>query len=131
MEEKEIKTRTAKIWLGDDGIIRATALPITEQTLVDAEADVAAIVKVGQGKRRPVLADIRKIKSTSRAGRQLYSKDETAKIVSAVAFIIGSPISKVIGSLFLGLSRLPVPVKLFTLEAEAIEWLKGFLENEK
>lgn len=45
-----------------------------------------------------------------------------------MALLIGSPVSRMIGNFFLGINRLRVPVRLFSDEAEALEWLKRYLE---
>ena len=68
--------------------------------------------------------------STDLEGRHLYSQAKLADAISAAAFIVGSPISRVIGSLFLGLSKPPFPVMLFSSEEKVLEWLKGFLDKE-
>ena len=124
-----IETRTVRIWLDDDGIIRILTKPgVTKQTLSDAVENMEAADKVRLGKKRPVFVDIRDAMSTDAEGRKYYARAELAENFSAGAFIISSPISRVIGSLFLGVSKPPFPVKLFTSPEEALEWLKGFLE---
>ena len=50
------------------------------------------------------------------------------KLFLAQAIIVDSPVSRLIGSFFLGLNKPPFPTKLFTSEADAVEWLKGYLQ---
>ena len=116
------------MWLGEDRIARVTQVPGAELTLEDAQETMAAYVKVTKGKRLPILVDTRKMKSMSRETRKYYAGEEAAKVASAVALIIDTPLSKVLGNFYLGLSNPRLPTRLFTAESEALEWLKGYLE---
>jgi hypothetical protein len=127
METEAIVLRTVKIWLDGDGILRIAALPGAEETLEDAKRNVAASEKIITGGPRPMLVDIREIKSQSRDARVYYARPQTARIVGAYAILVGSPISRVIGNFVLGFNKMNVPTRLFTSEAEALAWLKGFL----
>ena len=125
------ETRTTHIWLDENGILRIVTKPsITAQSLADAVENMEALERARLGRKRPVLIDLRKAMSTDSEGRKYYSRAELDQIISASAFIVGSPLSRVIGSLFLGLSKPPFPVRLFESEEEALEWLKGFLDKD-
>ena len=126
--EKEIITRTSKIWLGEDGIIRWTCLPLKEEVLADAIENVEAASKISKDKKSPLLVDLRNLKSVDRKARAYYAGDEAAKVFRACVLLIDSPISKIIGNIFLNFNKPKYPVKLFTSETDAIEWLKGFVE---
>ena len=129
MNNPVTETRTTKIWLDENGIIRILTKPgITRQTLSDAVENMEAVEVVRSGKRRPVFVDLQNAVSTDVEGRRYYSRPELADRFTACAFIIGSPISRVIGSFFLGLNKLPFPVRLFTSDESALEWLKNILE---
>ncbi len=128
MTDKSIETRTAKIWFGEDGILRIVLNPGAELTLADVEEHIAAARKITGGCKAPLLMDSCRIKSVSREARQFATREEAAKFISAQALLVGSPISRVIASFFLGLNKTPHPTKIFTSESEATEWLKGFVE---
>ncbi len=128
MENGEVLTRDAKVWLGEDGIARNIYFPNAEDTLADAKENLAGILKVNRGKRYPLLVDMRKLKSMTREARVYYAGGEGAKTANAGAFLIGSLISKIIGNFFLSFNKPLIPIKLFTSESEAIEWLKGFIQ---
>ncbi len=66
----EVQNRVEKIWLREDGIVQTVVLPGAEYTLVDAKQNLASIVQVSKGKRRPLLVDIRNIKTVQYAARQ-------------------------------------------------------------
>ena len=128
MEREEIVTRVSKVWVGEDGIARVIHVPGAEPTLEDAKETMAAYLKVSKGKRLPLFVDTKKMKSMSREVRLYYSSDEAARVASAVAIIIETPVSRVLGNFFLGLNNPRLPSRLFTSEQEALEWLKGFLK---
>src|SRR5215212_6277647 len=126
MEAEEIVTRTAKVRLEEGGIVRATVLPGAVQTLADAIENTAAEVKLTKGERYALLVDMRQIRSQDREARQYYTRPGCEKTLRAVAIVIASPMSRVIGNFFIGFGTRSVPNRLFTSETEAMEWLKSF-----
>jgi hypothetical protein len=125
-----ITTRTSKTRLGDDGIIRSAMLPGAEDNLETAKENVSAGIKVSRGEKRPLLLDISNIKSMDRDARIYYANSEKREgAEKAVALLIKSPLSRMIGNLFLGLNKSTLPTRLFTDENKALEWLKNFLDK--
>lgn len=131
MPKEVIETQTARIWLDEDGIIRVSLIGVKSEGLAIARENWEALSQTSQGKIRPMFADIRSVKTVGVEERRFYARIETKDLINAVALLVNSPISRVVGSFFLGLNRLPVPIKIFTSEGQALEWLKGFLEKEK
>ena len=128
MEREEIVTRVSKVWVGEDGIARIIHVPGAELTLEDAKETMAAYLKVNKGKRLPLFVDTKEMKSMTRECRHYYASEESAKHASAVAIIVGTPVSRVLGNFYLGLSNPHLTSQLFTSEQEALEWLKEFLK---
>jgi len=128
MSSEAITTRTAKVWLRDDGIVQIAPFPNAYDMLEDAQANVAAGFKAGREQRHPLLVDIRPIKGIDREARAYYSGGSTAQMISAMALLVESPLSRILANFFIGLNKMPVPTRLFTSEAEAVAWLKGFSE---
>jgi len=128
MENEVVATRTSKVWLGEDDIVRAVYAPKAEVQLADAKENIAALVEVSKGKRVLLLADSRPLKSITREAREYFAGKKAAKVENACALLIGSHVSKIIGNFFLGINKPSYPTRLFTSETQAIEWLKGFLE---
>jgi hypothetical protein len=126
--DNEQTSRVARLWLGEDGIVRIIHHPDVEVTLADAEDTMAAYLKLYQGKRRPLLVDTKSMKSLAREARHYYASEEAARVASAVAIIVGTPVSKVLGNFYLGLSNPHLPTRLFSDEDEALAWLKGYRE---
>ena len=100
-----IETRTARIWLGEDGIIRAVLFGVLSEGVAIARENWEAINQVSQGKIRPVFADIRNVKTVGAEERRFYARLETKDLLSAVALLVASPLSRVIGSFFCDLLR--------------------------
>ena len=130
MKNEVIETEVAKVWLGEDGIIRIVNLPGVEVTLENITEINRHLKKLSKGKKVPVFNDIRGVKSITREARLFASGEKSAQVSSAAALLIGSPLSKVIGNFFMGINKPPYPTKLFTSEKKALEWLEGFIETK-
>jgi len=133
MENEVVVTQFTEVWLGEDGIVRSVELPNTgvkvrAATLAHTKEVFSAILKASKGKKRPFLSDVRKFKSADRESREYFASKEVANAISAMAVLIGSPVGRIMGNFFLNFNKPKYPVKLFTSESAAIEWLKGFIE---
>jgi hypothetical protein len=127
METAEV-TRTGKFWLDADGILRILPFVGVEETLDDAKRNVIICAKLAAGKRRPMLIDLRGVKTQSREVRSYYTGPEAQTLFAAVALLIESPMSRMIGNFFLGFNKMDLPTRLFKSENEASVWLKEFRE---
>ena len=123
----QIEVRSQKIWRDSDGIIHAKLKPNIDIGLQDAQEAVRAITTLCEGTRRPILVDMTELKSMDRAARVHFSGPETALAESAAALLVSSPLTRAIGNFFMGLNKPLFPTRLFTSEAEALDWLKSFL----
>jgi hypothetical protein len=126
MQTEETLTRTARIWMESGRMVRVTALPGVVQTLADAQADARVFDKLSERKPFTVLLDMRQLKSQDREAREFYSQPGHTPGLVAVAILIGSPMSRVIGNFFIGFNKSNIPARLFTSEVEALQWLKEF-----
>jgi len=128
MNANEVQTRTGVYHLGADGIIRSTVISGTAETLADAQENIRAAAALARGQRRPVLVDMRGMKSQDREARMYYSGSEATQVARALALLSGSRVNTLIANFFLAVTKLSIPTKLFTDEVEAVTWLKGFLQ---
>lgn len=115
------------VWepLGADGIARCrfnTAAVVTEAVARRTMVDLGALTS---GKRIPLLADIRKMKSLTREGRVFY--DDVTDRFSALALLAGSPATRLIANFFIGMRRPKVPTQMFTNEEKALAWLRRYV----
>jgi hypothetical protein len=125
-ERRSITTRTARIWIDDHDIIHFDGLPGVETTKADVEEIMASTWEICGHRRLPALADVRRVKAVDRTARAHRSSPE--RVPLAVALLVGSPLSRVIGNFFIGLNKTLIPSRLFTSEPEALAWLRGFRE---
>jgi len=89
-----------------------------------AEALTAAVHSLTD-RPRPVFADSRKMRSADILSMRYAAGPETASLGTRLAILVGSPVSRMIGSVFLGLAKPPYPTRLFTSEDAAVAWLRA------
>lgn len=125
IDEVRATTRTCGFHL--NRIIRARFHDGAEVTLEDAQANLAATAKLAGGRPLPVMVDLRGVRSQSAEARAYFAGPQALAVCTAVALVIGSPLSRMIGNFFLGFNRPPMPTRLFTKEEDAAVWLERFL----
>ena len=123
-----LRTSICSFDLDPKGFVRATVDRGAEMTLEEAKLAIAETVRAAQEQRRPVLVDARWLKSESRDAREYFASDDVARACSAVALLVGSPVSRVIGNFFVRQRAQKVPTRLFTDEQAATLWLEEFVE---
>ena len=69
-----------------------------------------------------------KIKSMPRDSRVYLSGEEAKKTAIALALVTETSLSKIIGNFLLGLNKPSYPIKMFTSQEKAKQWLKGFIQ---
>ncbi len=119
-----LQSRTCSFWL--DGYLRTAFHQGAEVGLEDARENLAISRQLVGGRPVPVLVDLRPCRYQSAEARALFAGPETTAVSTAVALLIASPVSRVLGNFYLGFNRPQVPTRLFTSVAEADEWLKTF-----
>lgn len=122
--KKVIEIPIAKMW-EEEGIVFIVFIDKLDMTMERAQSAVAARLSLCEGISYPLLIDMRGIKSVTREARE-YLAGEGARLVKAGALIVGSPLNKALGNIFLWVNKPKVPTRLFTDEKEAKEWLKEF-----
>lgn len=130
MKSKIIETKIAKVWMSGNNICYAELLPGIEIEINGAKENVSALKNVCGDKKTPIIIDSRNIKSMDRESRIYFSSEEIQTFTLALAILISSAVSRVIGNFFIGLNKPPYPVKLFTSEEKALDWLKTFVKQE-
>jgi len=121
MHAEIIETKTASIsWV--DGIVFQFARDNVEETVETAKENVAAIRSVGASRPRFVCVEMGKIRTVSRAARQVYAE---AEAWDAVAMVVRTPIARVLGSFFLSISKPAWPMRIFSDRKAALEWLRS------
>jgi hypothetical protein len=129
-DPRAISTSKARVWLDQDDILHYARLPGNKAstTKEDAEELMACTWELAGHRRLPLLVDVRTVKAIDRDARAHLAGPAGARLNSAVALLVGSPLSRAIGNFFIGLNKPLIPCRMFSLEAEALAWLRGFLE---
>lgn len=119
------ETDKGRFWLDEQGFVRCEVLPDTDQSydIDDAKAFLAAIASVAEGKRALVLADMRGVTAVARPARLHLSSAKAGEVVSAVALVVESRVSKIIGNFFMTVNAPPFPTRMFVTVEEARNWL--------
>lgn len=117
-----VRTRTCALWL--DRVVRGRFLPGVEVELADAVENVAATARLTGGRALPALIDLRALRAQSAEARAYLAGPEATRVANAVALLIGSPLSCMLGNFYLGFNRPEVPTRLFTARDEAMGWLE-------
>ena len=121
---EEIITKSGKVWLEDE-IIRSKVLIDGEYTLEHAMDDAKAFRKLAEKieSQKLLLVEPKNILKVSKKTRR-YQAVEGPKIVDKIAQVVENPVTRTIISFFLGLSKMPIPIKMFSTVDEAVRWLK-------
>lgn len=94
-----------------------------EMDLADAKENIAAIHDVAERKRTLVFVDSRGVRWQSREAREYFVSPEAARVTFAIALLVGSPVSRVLGNFFMRFEKHVFPTALFDDEDKAIRWL--------
>ena len=123
------ETPTARIALGDDGVLVVRIRNGAHQRPVDARENLESALTEGAGRRRPLLVDITGSPPIDAETRHLYSGQTLAAGFTALALLVeASPLGQMMGNVYFRVARPGIPTHLFTDEGRAVEWLKGYLE---
>jgi hypothetical protein len=125
MEARTVETRTSLITFGEDGILRVVVKLNVSTALSDAADGLETAAKLVGNQRVPALIDIRNSGPIDRDARKAYA---TAELVSAQAMLVNSHFSRIVANMFIRFTLPRFPIKVFNIEAEAIDWLGEFLK---
>ena len=119
-------TKTAQIDLNDHGLLIVRINDGAYQTLDDARENLSVAVSQTNGRRRPLLIDIRRAQPLDADARHHYSGQTLVERFSALALLVeASPFGRMMGNVYLRVARPGIPTHLFADEARAVEWLRG------
>ena len=122
-----IEISTFFTWMGNDGICRTITKDNAEINLDNAAENTKTVTSFYSNKKFPLFIDSRSIKSITRDARKHFSTNNRDTKINAMAIMVKSSLSRVIGNFFMGLNKPQVPARLFDDETVAINWLKQYL----
>ena len=126
-QEMFVETSVSMAKVEDKNLIFWCYKPNTILSIDKAQEEVAQIIEMIEkninGKVR-LLIDIRGVKKMDKASRELFSSDYISdKYVLALGIVLGNPISKMIGNIYLKVNKPKHPTQLFTSVQTAKTWL--------
>ena len=117
----QITTNNASLNINEKGIIH---IHFIEKNVVinlsDSQEIYRARIKLGKvNEKQLILVDLRNNPKPNREARSFAKSKEMLESTKAMAMIVGSNSSRILGNFFVGLSRGDYPVKLFLKEKNA------------
>lgn len=113
-----------RMWLRPDGIVQLVWVPRATMGLDDAVAATDAMTTLTGGREHPLLVDAHDAGPQDRPARMEFAR--RGDLVSAVALIVNTPLSRMMGNFFLSVSKPVALTRLFDDEASAVAWLREF-----
>jgi hypothetical protein len=124
------ETATARVSLEHDGIVVVRISDGARQDAPDALENLDAAVAVAEGRRRPLLVDIRRSLPVTAEARHIYSGRTLVAGFTALGLLVeASPLGLMMGNVYFRVARPGIPGRLFTDEARAVTWLKDHLDD--
>ena len=119
------ETKTARVTLGDDGVITVCIQPAAKQTIDNAKENLTAALATRDGQRRPLLIDIRGGQPLDAEVRHYYSGQVLVDGFTALGLLVdASPLGRMMGNVYFRVARPGIPTRLFTDADEANRWLR-------
>jgi hypothetical protein len=121
---QSIELRTAKIFVREDEIICVEIKDDVDIELADAIEHFETVKKISDGRKRLVLVYSGKGATITKEVRDFSSTPEAAEPTLAQAIVVNNLASRIVANFYIQFNKPYQPVKLFTDESVAIEWLK-------
>jgi len=118
----EVKAGQARIALRDNNTVVVIAENASTHTKDDAVAVMAAVEKLLSGRRLPMLLNMAGSAGLENAARDYYNGRAPA-LVTAIAIVTQSIVGRVIANFLIALNAGVLPIRLFTEESVACDWL--------
>jgi hypothetical protein len=126
--EMAIETSAAQICRCADSVIEVRIRDGAVVELPEIEEILAAQMELSDGPT-VVMVDARLVKSMTRQAQERTANTAADRDTRAVAILIESPVSRLLGNFFLKLARPAYPTRLFREPARARTWLLDHLKT--
>lgn len=117
---------TSTVWFEKDGILCAKSKKSGPLSMEETKKVIADFKNFLGGRKVCMLIDTTYSNAGSKELRE-FAADEFPKFTRALAFVSGSPLGKMVANIFFSLKKQPYPVRMFTDEKAAHEWLRQYL----
>lgn len=126
MEDKPlIEGEIADYLLTDNGILISYSKSIL-RTVENITANVALVKKITNNKKVPLLIYLKNSPVPDKETRK-FSTEQLPNIYTAMAMVSKPGLAQLIMKILFKLQNPPIPIKSFTDDEKAKEWLKQFL----
>ena len=120
-----IKGEIADYWLSDDGILYSySKSPV--RTVKNITENIQVVKQITGNKKVPLLIYLSNSPVPDKETRK-FSTEQLPNVYTAMAMVSKPGLSKFIMNLLFSLKKPPIPMKSFTDDQEAKEWLKQYL----
>ena len=121
---RQLELDPALIRRRDDGIVDVVLAEDVDLTLESCKAMNAAVQELIDGPGL-IFADIRRMRSSGMLQIRYAADPEVIAVIRKLALLVGSPVSRTIGSVLVAVAKPAYPIRLFTDKRAAIDWLLG------
>ena len=119
------KGRLGTYWIDDEGILISVSTP-EQRTLQNTKENVELIKRITNNRKVCVLVYLTRSKRPDKKTRE-YVKREMGNIYKSMAIVSKGGLGELVMNVLFKLSTPPIPMKTFSNDAEAREWLKQFV----
>ena len=126
---KMIEWPTSTMWFDEDGILYSVPKSgaVHPKTKEESLEEMERFRKLVGGKKTCMIAKTDNTAPPPKTEDRDWIAKELDSIVKAMAIISASPLSRMVANLFFGFKPPSYPVKFFSNEKEAKEWMKQYL----
>lgn len=121
-----IRTRIAEVSLIEQGIVRVKFDEDAEIGIDDIQRSIEASLKLTGGKKHAALLDARTNVSITQGAMKYGASAKVLQHRTATAMLTERLSVRIFGNFFNGFFRPKIRNRIFSNEAEAIEWLRSF-----
>jgi len=124
VDRKIWKGEIADYWFDDGILVSLSKSP--KRTIENINGNVQLVKTITDNRRVPLLIYLSPSPVPDKATRQ-FAREQLPVIYSAMAMVSKPGLSKLIMNILFSLQKPPIPMKSFSSDVEAKEWLKQFL----
>lgn len=126
---KIIDWPTSIMWYDEDGILYSVPKPGVPQvqTREESEKQMVAFREITGGKKTCMILQMDSNSQPPKKEDRDWIAKELDSVTKAMAVISTSPLSRMVANLFFGLKPPAYPVKFFSNDKDAKEWIKQYL----
>jgi hypothetical protein len=125
MIKRTVRSDVGEVTIRKDGLLYARAFPNAKIGLKQAREYYSMVQYLTSSKTHAAVINISGVSQISKDAREFLVKESSSRgITAAVALISKSAAGKMIGNLFLTVSKPNYPVRIFTDSREARHWAK-------